>query len=116
MATESSPLHPPGKIWTVQEGDECVLFLQGEIDAATVTAYELETANAPTDADGNCPSTLLIGVIDVASVTFLNSVGVSFLVGQTQTTRDAGHHPALRGPSGATRRILDLTGVSRLFD
>ena len=58
----------------------------------------------------------LIIAVDAAAVTFLNSIGVTFLIGQTQAARQSGRRPILRRPSKATRLIVNLTGVSTLFD
>ena len=49
-------------------------------------------------------------------MTFLDSQGVSFLVRQTRPTRDAGRLPRLPGPSIPALRVLELTGLTVLFD
>jgi anti-anti-sigma factor len=93
-----------GRITVQRDGDGHVLRLVGDIDAATIDAYE----QSPLDAS-------LISAVDLTGVDFLSSSGVTFLIRQTKPARDRGHLPVLRGLSRRTQRILQLTGALSMF-
>jgi anti-anti-sigma factor len=79
-----APPNPPGSIEVVAEGGELVLRLAGDIDAATVGRYE---ATAGSDPSAAAPSQ--VGVVDAGDVTFMNSLGVRFLLRQTEAFRES---------------------------
>lgn len=97
-----------GLIRLLEDERGVVLLLQGEIDSFAVQEYE---RGAAPDA-----GPLVIPVVDTAGVTFLDSQGVSFLVRRTRPTRDAGRLPRLPDPSVPALRVLELTGLTVLFD
>ncbi len=110
MAIDGPPPHPPGRIWIDVEGEGSVLHLHGEIDAATVAAFQDQSERDTT------PTTRLpIVAVDAHAVTFLNSSAVTFLVRQIQRSADPGRQPVLRRPSRVVRQVLALTGVLALF-
>jgi anti-anti-sigma factor len=98
-----------GRITVDCRGTDRVLRLAGEIDAATVAAFEAENSG---DIPGDRAP---ITVVDLADVTFLSSSAVSFLIRQTGPGRDRGQLPVLRTVAGPARRVLQLTGVDPLF-
>ena len=98
------PSEPLGRITVGWEGDGYVLRLAGEIDTATVEAYQ----QPPLDASA-------ISVIDLTEVEFLGSSGLSFLIRQTKPARDRGLLPALRGLTAQTQRLLQITGAINMF-
>ncbi len=87
------------------EGDNPVLRLAGDIDTDAVLAFE----------QSGVSDSHVITVVDLTDVTFLSSTGVAFVIRQTQSAREQGHLPVLRGLTHSTRRILQLTGTSALF-
>jgi anti-sigma B factor antagonist len=96
---------PLGRITVERDGDGHVLLrLAGDIDAATVDAYEEPQLGAS-----------VISVIDLTEVEFLSSSGVAFLIRRTQSSRERGLLPAVRGLSTRAQRILQLTGALNLF-
>jgi anti-anti-sigma factor len=95
---------PLGRITVQRDGDGQVLRLVGDVDAATIDAYE----QPPLDASP-------ISAVDLTGVDFLSSSGVAFLIRQTKPARDRGHLPVLRGLSRRTQRILQLTGALSMF-
>ena len=97
-----------GLIRLLEDERGVVLLLRGEIDSFAVQEYERST---PPDA-----TPPVVTVVDAADVTFLDSQGVSFLVRQTRHTRGAGRLPRLPGPSTPALRVLELTGLTVLFD
>ena len=105
---------PPSAQGSIRVGIEdggLVLHLTGEVDTATVAEFE-----ATEVAGGDSSQARLLLVIDASAVTFMNSVGVGFLLRQTEATRNAGLRPLLRRPSRAALHVLQLTGIDKLFD
>jgi anti-anti-sigma factor len=94
----------PGRISVEVEDDQQVLYMSGEIDAEVVDDYRKQHPASPP-----------IAAVDLASVTFLSSMGLSFLIRATQETRQAGHLPVLRGVNRPARRVMQLAGAIGLF-
>jgi anti-anti-sigma factor len=101
-----------GDIRVAIESEAHVLLLAGEIDDAVIAAYE----EAPTASRSFLSPGDVIDVVDLTEVTYFSSAGVSFLLRQTKEARKHGHRPTLRGLANPARRILQLTGVTELFD
>jgi anti-anti-sigma factor len=106
------PPNPPGTIRVVVEGDDLVLHLTGEIDAATVAQYEAAAGGDPTAA----AAARRVRVVDAAGVTFMNSLAVRFLLFQTEAVRASGLRPVLRRPTPPVRQLLRLIRLEELFD
>ena len=104
--TAFDPPYPTGQIDYRLEDLGCVLHLTGEIDAAVVAEFERSAVGAPPP----------VVAVDASAVTFMSSSGVGLLVRRTEDQRQAGNRPVLRQPSRATRSVLGITGVDRLFD
>ena len=104
--TAFDPPYPTGQIVHRLEDLGCVLHLTGEIDAAVVADFERSAVGAPRP----------VVAVDASWVTFMSSSGVGLLVRLTEQHRQAGNRPVLRHPSRATRSVLVITGVDRLFD
>jgi anti-anti-sigma factor len=86
-----------------------VLRLSGEVDADVIAAFgETSTCGVPADEP-------LITTVDLREVTFLSSAGLGFLLRQTEATRLTGRMPVLLGATRPARRVMELTGVDRLF-
>jgi anti-anti-sigma factor len=108
------PAHQPlGRIVVDSEPGAQVLRLVGEIDAAAVETFEAEQPLPETADEPSTPHA--IGVVDLSEVTFLSSSGLACLIRLTQPAREQGHLPTLRGLTNPARRILTMTGATRLF-
>ena len=105
----------PGTITFLHEHGTHVLCLAGEIDTAVVTAFE-ERATAAGHSAEQQPAEDVVSIVDVSTVTFIDSVGLTFLVRVTQPARDSGLLPVLLRPAKPVTRILELSGLQRLFD
>ncbi len=80
-----------------------------ELDIATVDRFRDELGRVLEDgADGV--------VIDLSEVGFIDSTGLSVLVGGLKRLRDAGGSLVVRSPSASTRRLFDITGLTRIFE
>lgn len=111
------PTSPPqaatiGRISVESEADAYVLRLVGEIDDAAIATFEA----ASIASSRLRPPENVISIVDLAQVTYLSSAGVSFLLRRTREARSIGGKPLLRGLDNPARRILQLTGVTELFD
>jgi len=54
-------------------------------------------------------------VVDMTHVTFMDSTGLSALVGPLKRFRRAGGEITLRSPTRAVRKVLEITGLHRVF-
>jgi len=99
---------PAGSITVESRDGGMVLRLEGEVDTATVAAFDAEHPGGNAFAG--------VWVVDASAVTFLNSVGVRLLVRATEPARAAGIRPVLWHPSRVVEQVLRLTGVDELFD
>ena len=80
----------------------------GEIDLATAPTF-LEQLVAVA-AEAHSPA-----LVDLSGVTFLDSSGLNALVDARQRGQDPDVSLVLLNPSPVCRRVLELTGLNRLF-
>ena len=85
-----------------------MVVLTGEIDVAT-SARVRETLLGIARSGENRV------VVDMSNVTFMDSTGLSALVGPLKRFRRAGGEITLRAPTKSVRKILEITGLSRVF-
>jgi anti-sigma B factor antagonist len=100
------------QVQTRHVGDVAVLEAAGEVDV--FTAPELDSAIGAQLADGHAHL-----LVDLASVTFLDSTGLGVLVKGLKGAREAGGSLRLVVTSQRIRRIFDITGLDAampLFD
>ena len=90
-----------------RDPDAMVVTVEGEIDMDSATRLEETLAE-------------LIGrgevdlVVDMSAVSFIDSVGTSVLVESLDRATEAGGTLAVRAPSTAVKRMLEITGEERL--
>jgi anti-anti-sigma factor len=103
-------LHPAaaGSVALVLEDGGAVLHLRGEIDAASVAAFD-------DDPDVDRSYVGRVAAIDATEVTFFSSMGVRLLLQMTEDTRAAGVRPLIRRPTRPLLRILDVLGLADRF-
>ena len=53
--------------------------------------------------------------VDLAAVTFMDSSGISVLIGAHRQSADLGHRLTLRFPSPAVVKVLKITGVDEVL-
>jgi anti-anti-sigma factor len=110
IVRERSPsVLPPheGDIGVYDEGDVLVVLMRGPIDLNAGEELELVGGYA---IDKGLPI-----MVDVRQVTFIDSVGLSFLV---RLASSAAHHDSditLCGPAPLVRELLQIAGAERLF-
>ncbi len=86
-----------------------VLRLDGEIDITNAAVIDEHVAQALDD--GVSPRTI---VFDVGGVRFIDSHGLNRLVHHRRTVDDC-IAMAIENPSGHVRRLIEVTGLDRIF-
>ena len=81
----------------------------GDLDC--YTAPQLRSALLALVDDGARQVTL-----DIGSTQFMDSTGLSVLVGGLKRLRDNGGNMVLRSPTEATRKLFEVTGLNSIFD
>ncbi|GAB3086111.1 STAS domain-containing protein [Micromonospora schwarzwaldensis] len=94
--------------WRVDVGaDRRVLTLTGEIDISGADRLD-ELLHETIDQAG-------MVMVDVAGLTFIDSTVLSILIGAHHHAADRGVDLALVNAAGQVRRVLDMTGIMKLF-
>lgn len=84
------------------------VWLRGELDMAT--APELRDELGQLASEDPAPVT-----IDLSDLTFIDSTGLSVLVGALKLLRQQGGDMVLRSPGPGTRKVLEITGLTEVF-
>lgn len=92
-----------------RERGAVVVGVFGELDCATAAILEQRMEDL-LEAQGN-----LTVVIDLSGMTFVDSSGLSVLVTAFRHLRDRGGELLLRHPSASTRKVFEITGLSRVL-
>jgi len=88
-------------------GTERTVLLSGEIDLASASAVWDVLQSVIDDATRV--------VVDLSSVRFIDSTGLSLLVRAHRRLRNAGGTFAVRSPSEMAARVLEITGLDAVF-
>ena len=86
-----------------------IVEVAGELDA--FTSPQLRTALCELESQGARHVTL-----DLGGTHFVDSTGLSVLVGGLRRLRDTGGDMVVRSPTASTLRLFDVTGLRRIFD
>jgi anti-sigma B factor antagonist len=97
------------EVGTIRSGEACVVTVRGEVDLAN--AADLEAALR--QALAGSPSSV---VLDLAALTFIDSSGLRVLVALSKEAESRSAEFELRNVPHHAQRVLDITGVSELFD
>jgi anti-sigma B factor antagonist len=54
-------------------------------------------------------------IVDMTNVTFMDSTGLSALVGSVKRFRSAGGEVILRSPGPGVQKVMEITGLTRVF-
>ena len=96
--------------FSLREVGECaVVAASGEIDLYTVPVLR-ETLLAA------MASTAHRVVLDLAGVTFLDSMGMGAMVGAMNRAQADGKTMCLVGPAGPVRKVLSITRLDEVFE
>jgi anti-sigma B factor antagonist len=89
-------------------GSDHEVGLAGELDMATAPLLSEELQRLA--AEGAARVT-----VDLAELAFIDSTGLSVLISGLKRLRQQGGDMALRSPTPATRKVLEITGLTELF-
>ena len=90
-------------------GSAATVRVEGELDC--YTAPKLRSALHTLAQDGVRHVT-----VDIGGVQFVDSTGLSVLVGGMKRLRDLGGGMAVKSPSDATRKLFEITGLHTVLD
>jgi anti-anti-sigma factor len=90
-------------------GDFCVLEVRGDLDIAVSAALGWEL-------DGLLDTGFDRVGIDLSRVMFMDSSALSVLIHAHERARERGRRLELLRPSPACAKILNITGLDRVFD
>ena len=86
-----------------------VVSVSGEVDASA--AHELRT-RLDDVIDDESPLELVVDLHDLA---FMDTTGLGVLVHALKRMRERGGELTLSAPSPSTRKLLDISGLDRIF-
>ena len=104
MAQSGAPI----ELRAVEENDDVVLAVAGEIDATTTDQFRERIRDI---FDGGNRRL----VIDLSAVDFIDSTGLGVLVGALRYYKEADGSIALRSPSRIADRVLKVSGLDSVF-
>lgn len=55
-------------------------------------------------------------ILDLSAMTFIDSTGLGVVVGALKRLRESGGDLVLRSPSRSTRKVLEITGLTRIVE
>ena len=91
-----------------REKDAVVLAVRGALDVSTTPLLRAELTTLQRAGERQV-------IIDLREVTAADRAAIGALVVESYSYRRAGAELALRSPSRALRRVLDLTGVEAVL-
>ena len=100
----------PGELQVVISGAERAyeVHLLGELDMSTATLLRERLLDLATEG----PTQV---TVDLSELAFVDSTGLSVLITGLKRFRQQGGDMALRSPNPATRRVLEITGLTEVF-
>ena len=93
-----------------EQGGVWIVTLRGEIDAYSAPSLREDLRSLVEDGGA------LVVVIDLASVTFLDSSGLGAIVGTLRRLRERDGRLTIVQPESAASRIFEHTGLDAVLD
>lgn len=94
--------------------DQALIRLSGELDVASAPRLRqgvLDLLARPDVTNGHGPTV----VLDLRDVDFVDSTGLGVMVGLLKRLRSDGGELVLRGVRPTTSKVLEMTGLDRVF-
>jgi anti-sigma B factor antagonist len=91
-------------IQVFQSSEVTIFRLKGELDLATAPQLRHELAGRTQPGVTNI-------ALDLAELTFIDSVGLSILVAEHKKMKDLGGRLVLQNPSRSSRRLFEVSGL-----
>src|SRR4051794_38107819 len=99
----------PVEVAAEQDGDVVRVALSGELDVSTAPSVEERLMELEEGASAGV-------VLDLRDVGFIDSTGLSLLINAHSRAQKAGRRVTIVPGSGASRRILETTGLRSRLD
>ena len=99
---------PELQMTVTKEGGETVLALAGELDLYTSARLRERLSDLTHGARPRI-------VVDLSELTFVDSTGLGTLVTALKRLRDVGGDMAIRAPTPATRRVIEISGLRHVI-
>jgi len=90
-------------------GEAATVAVRGEVDVYTAPQLRDELYRVIGDGAKQV-------VLDLSAMTFIDSTGLGVVVGSLKRVRESDGDLILRSPSRSTRKVLDITGLSRIVE
>jgi len=99
----------PIEVHTATSPEGVTVSVRGELDVSSAgrlrsCLFEMLTAG-PVNV-----------TIDLAGLSFIDSTGLGVLVGAVKRAREQGGDVVLRDPTRSTRKVLEISGLAKIFD
>ncbi len=94
---------------TLEDGEELHVTLAGELDISNVEKFEQDLMELEQ------PRPPLV-VLDLRSVRFIDSTGLSLLLNADARARRQGRHVTIVSGNGAARRIMRTVALDQILD
>jgi len=109
-AEAGRPAVNPGElqVWVSGDGPGHEVRLLGELDMSTAPQLRKELLRLASDG-------AMMVTVDLSELAFVDSTGLSVLITGLKRLRQQGGEMALRSPTPATRRVLEITGLTEVF-
>ena len=91
------------------DGGTVLVTIEGELEFGTVASLRTTLSDLAQADDGPI-------VVDLAGLRFIDSTGLSLLVQAKQRFTAQGRGFRLRSPSGRVHRVIEISGLSELFE
>ncbi len=109
MQIDLAPEYLDFSLSVVATDGAAIVSVAGDLDC--FTSPQLRTALLDLEAEGTRHVTL-----DIGKMKFVDSTGLSVLVGGLKRLRESGGSLVVRSPSASALRLFDITGLARIFD
>lgn len=90
-------------------GGVVVVQVQGEVDIYTAPRLKVEIHRSMDEGASRV-------VVDLAGVAYMDSSGLGVLIGALKRAREQGGDLIVSAPNARIARIMDVTGLSRIFN
>jgi anti-anti-sigma factor len=100
----------PGELAVAVDGgpDRYEIFVRGELDMSTAGGLREPLLRLASEEGVHV-------TVDLSGLAFVDSTGLSVLITGFKRLRQQGGDLVLRAPTPATRRVLEITGLTEVF-
>lgn len=108
LGESPTPAADFGVVTSIEDGVATV-SVRGEVDVYTAPRLREQLYAVVADSIPRV-------VLDLSAMTFIDSTGLGVVVGTLKRLREAGGDLVIRSPSRSTRKVLEITGLTRILE